>query len=1020
MPHKPSTNGSVNGSARASFGATPAQRQRPAGPASTLGERPFGIRVDLTAATLVIGLGSTGGELGHRIMQMVIKENGGTVPPLCQYVLIDSDRNQAAESGWDPSNSCLLNIAGAGTLPQHGAKMVQDNWSHLRGLVGERLDRLMSANCPNRANAPPMQAVEVFLFAPCGGTSGGTISPMITLVHQVTANRRIVQTRVHAVLLGPDMTLHDPGRPMSPEQVQVIPATFAANLVRICGDIVSPTTRTVGTPDGLSFLLEDSQRVFGLHLVDHSNGAHTYARTEELLDQLARTYLLRFFTAAGANHRARLEDLRQLGVTGHPVGGVAASREGDAPLPRPAASEGSCCLRLPIAHLLHQGKIAFVRKILNKLSQGRQGPDLTGLFCKVNLHPQAISLEEWLEGGVDIPSHPQQGAAFLEDILQDEGEWHFRFRDFLEEQTAEARRQLEGRLQRLLQELAASGPESLLQGLNTVRDMLEERLKKLAVDFKPWSAAHQTEAERLLYRLRRQVQPKGLARVRGFLKRQVQGFFGIEEKPPAGSKNRLRQMLAQLFQTRSAALRRWAQEEVYHHLLGTPGNPGHMDRLLSEVHGKQTFFQILASQLGKAPTAKPVFSGDDILLVADLDETLDASRKTTFGSLLFTGLKEAGKTPEKLAELLAAHGLSVRGRKYRPPEWPQLPAKDVLHALRKKVNRYLQSSLEDAAANLHLLHPVFAARLRNLLGAWEERSRPYVECKILPGAAPKRRIFLYCFPAHRAEWRHRLPFALVRGDAAAYGTENPFEAVLLQTYLAVAPSSLKGLDRYIRRLNDLKREDRYPVLLDHQQMPELRRLAMPTTNFSACAELFQAGMAASLIRPLPSANKSVEKFTLANCPAAWRHLFAEVNLEPEPKPDWFLQQMLDDEEFLQFVEVTWNLPEFRHQAKHLRREKNAASVGVALEKLGVVQGDGDTVRTYRMKKLPASGRFPKQMYAAKTGVLKGLTRQEFLAALLQHPDLFNFVSQRVLDAYDRHHLSANNLPPFLRKLAEER
>jgi hypothetical protein len=273
----------------------------------------YGFRPSMLLAAFSLGLGSTGAAIVHGITRLVRRELG-RLPSCYNYLLVDS---AAPRPGMDPDHFCRIGVDGAGTLPEEGDRLFRatERYAHLRGVINTLVQGL-SAPDPGFPTRNPREALDFWVFAGCGGTSGGALHPAIALLHDVARDRHVREPRIHVVLMGADMPLRDASRRIILEQAQVVPDTAANNLIKICGDLVNPDEIREVRPDGTSFTLKASDRVHSVILADQSNGEADFATTEGLIGMLAHAFFVRLFTQAGTDLMDRFCDQDKLGATG--------------------------------------------------------------------------------------------------------------------------------------------------------------------------------------------------------------------------------------------------------------------------------------------------------------------------------------------------------------------------------------------------------------------------------------------------------------------------------------------------------------------------------------------------------------------------------------------------------------------------------------------------------------------------------------------------------------------------------
>jgi hypothetical protein len=269
----------------------------------------------LPVATLLMGLGSTGAAIAHRLIMQVRREIG-RLPAHLQYLLIDASPLQP---DMDPTQFVPIGTSGAGTVASKGAELFWQHAGAIRDNISRRVERLFHHVDPEfPLRFGPREQTAFWVIAGCGGTSGGTLQPTITTIHDVARDWDIAQPDVNVVHLGPEMATRDRARHMTPEQDKQIQANAAANLVKIAHDLGSPERIDETRADGTTFGLPAYRRVHTLTLVDKSNGSTQFATTEQMAAMTVHALYSRLFTEAGTYIANRSKDLYETGFAGLP------------------------------------------------------------------------------------------------------------------------------------------------------------------------------------------------------------------------------------------------------------------------------------------------------------------------------------------------------------------------------------------------------------------------------------------------------------------------------------------------------------------------------------------------------------------------------------------------------------------------------------------------------------------------------------------------------------------------------
>ncbi len=272
---------------------------------------PLGFALRMEMPALLYGLGTTGARMMSGVVDLVHRELG-RLPASMNYLALDGASKESARSD---GHFLCIDRHGCGTVPRRGSEQFYRHYGEIRLAV----DRQMQTVSPFDPEIPvfysPREALDVRIFAGCGGASGGMLHPMISLVHDIAQLRRIRDLRVHVVLMGPDMPMRDSARSTHSKQVATVSDTFSGNLLKIIADMCSAAVLVEMRPNGTSFRLKAADRVWGLHLVDQSNAAFEWATTDGLTEMIAWQSFLEIFTHLGKFTEDRKKDLEQLNIS---------------------------------------------------------------------------------------------------------------------------------------------------------------------------------------------------------------------------------------------------------------------------------------------------------------------------------------------------------------------------------------------------------------------------------------------------------------------------------------------------------------------------------------------------------------------------------------------------------------------------------------------------------------------------------------------------------------------------------
>jgi hypothetical protein len=569
-------------------------------------------------------------------------------------------------------------------------------------------------------------------------------------------------------------------------------------------------------------------------------------------------------------------------------------------------------------------------------------------------------------------------------------------------------------LQEAAKKASRNGPEAVNELLDQFRDHLQSQHAQLKSP-PAWTSQKTGELQQVANLIRRQEGERSVSSVLlGRVRKAGAKFLGMTPKPAAVNPHLVRKVQGFAL-LRVAQVRGHYERKLLEHFLGSADSTGLLDDLQRQAREQGSLLAALHGrpQEGLLPPEQP----HEILLVRDLD---DSAGNSTVFQLLHREVKRRGCSPAKLAELLRRRGLRIQGRRYRLNEWGRFAPAVLQRHLAKAVARYLTPALEEAAAELHLLHPAFQERLKNAVASWQARARFYLEIVPLSGVEPQDSWHLYCYPAHRKGWLELLGNMTIVPAQPEENRTNAFVAILLQSALALAPAALKRLPAYVQKINEIQRDGKFPVLVDPEACQEIRRLDCRPTDFGDVKELFGAAQNGGVVHPLPTAQGTNPRFALGNPPESLIHRFAPFQLQPQPLPASAVKALLREGSFLHLVEVTFGIADIRQRAQVFLHEHDDARVAQELCTLGIFQASQGSVCHYQIQQLPKTKTFPQGLYTRHPGPLVGLSEAEFLAALLESDELYSFVACKVLSAFDLNRLTANDLPAFLRAYAERR
>lgn len=303
-PHPPRDICMMHGHPRRSFSLADTQR--------------IGFTLRLPVPTILFCLGSTACRIGAGVVNRFHAEwQRPGLPAGFDYLLTDA---APPRPGMDSDHFLQLDggVNGAGTDPNEGFKLFHSPENHrtARQALNRKVVGASSPDPQLPVGKLPRETVDFWVVATSGGTGGGALHSAIGLVNAVAQERNIREPHVHAVLLGPDMPLRDRSRQVTEEQKQLVRATAAHNLVKLIADFAADATLLEPTPDGGSFAIQASRRVWTITVADQGNGYADCSTTDAFVKLLANVLFVRLFTQAGVYVADRFPDFDRIGPTG--------------------------------------------------------------------------------------------------------------------------------------------------------------------------------------------------------------------------------------------------------------------------------------------------------------------------------------------------------------------------------------------------------------------------------------------------------------------------------------------------------------------------------------------------------------------------------------------------------------------------------------------------------------------------------------------------------------------------------
>jgi hypothetical protein len=261
--------------------------------------------------SLLYGLGTTGSRIVQGIVSIVQAELG-RLPNACNYLAIDG---AALSMGVDQAHAISIDFSGCGTDATRGRRQFFRYYHLIRNSLNSHFEGLATSDSQVTVLTNPGKAVTSWIFAAAGGGSGGgMLQPMVTLLHDVARQHGVGQHRVHLILVGADIPTRDSSRSVTPEQTLAIADNTATNLIKIFFDITSSATSVDHRPDGTSFRMPAAQRVWAPYLIDQPNGSYHLPTVDDLIAMASWEFFLQIFTAVGKYIEERDIDHERLGL----------------------------------------------------------------------------------------------------------------------------------------------------------------------------------------------------------------------------------------------------------------------------------------------------------------------------------------------------------------------------------------------------------------------------------------------------------------------------------------------------------------------------------------------------------------------------------------------------------------------------------------------------------------------------------------------------------------------------------
>lgn len=229
----------------------------------------------------------------------------GRIPNCVRCFLIDAAAHGELGDGVGFVN---MDVHGSGTDPHLGREIFYRARRKVRDAFMAHLDQLFRPDPLVALVDGPREGVTFVVVAGCGGTSGGSLHPMIDLIHEVASSRGVRRRHVHVVMIGPEVNIHDANRSVTPEQTRLMELTFTQNYARVMGDMAQSSAVKLTRDNGTTFMLNLSDRVRSVDVVDRSNGEASFASVHELTAMLGDSLFDQYLTPIGFHFLQRTQD----------------------------------------------------------------------------------------------------------------------------------------------------------------------------------------------------------------------------------------------------------------------------------------------------------------------------------------------------------------------------------------------------------------------------------------------------------------------------------------------------------------------------------------------------------------------------------------------------------------------------------------------------------------------------------------------------------------------------------------
>ena len=704
-------------------------------------------------------------------------------------------------------------------------------------------------------------------------------------------------------------------------------------------------------------------------------------------------------------------------------------------------SQGSARLVWPLKALWAEFVVWFARRTLRSVYAGHEIDDPGPLLQQNALGEDTLSLDEWLaaEEPTEVSWDDRQAglrklAAIAEDYASDAGAWRELLSN-LDELAAEAVSKILQRSGQLIETVRREqGETAARRSLDEILRQLDARCAEHRKKADHWPVKASERLLKIAHALRHYSKPRGrLARI-------VLRYWSDLPMAWLLGQRRRKEIDRFVEEVNKAARLRYrmavnrTRQTVYRRLLGDTQRPARLQELLTPLtESRRHAESVLGILRHAAGTDKPSTRSCVVHLVDDLATVLDPRSGRTVRDLFATRSRRAQRSPQGLAAHLREHGLPLGQRPVLPHEWHQHDPATVAAALLTAVHQYLGSanpngpldldnphSVLKHVASLHLLSPELRTRLDEVLPTVVNRSRPYAEFETLTGDDRQILTFLYCHREQRRQWGQLLRTAvpdIQPPSAANCDIDNPWMMEIHQNLIAAPAGASKQLWCWTSAGNRARRAKIVQPRFDHSAVPERRQLGERVRDHADCQQLFEAGVAASLLYEVGT---GTGRYALAHPDPRLEELFGPSVYAARWQSLEFFHGLLKTEtRFIDFTcRVFPNLADFRQTAHRLAREDDIDAVADELERLGVIRRRSCQCQVCHVIPRMAAD-VVEGLYDHKPGTTVGQGTETFLGELFRNDLLYTVLFCGVLDAFEQGWLTENSVPASIVEKSRE-